>query len=268
MKKSSEHIIKRISPVHSVTIDYFAFCGTYPFGMPGHFSLARLAKELSIMNVSMAYVSDIGSFFKKNVVSANKIFLEKCRKFNCKCIRPVPVIDLSMPDFESEICHYIENYNLKAIRIAPNYHGYRLKAKCKRLADILNAYKIMLLIAKEIEDSRFQASCLGVKPLLINDLVPLFEAGFNSKVILNNFQFVEFKDYISDIPDNFYFDSTAFEKGFGELETFVEKHGVNRLVYGSHIPFLYAGAIMHNLHMSLLRVSKVSKIFKGIAGNA
>ena len=80
-------------------------------------------------------------------------------------------------------------------------------------------------------------------------------------MVLNNFPPAEIAASGTD-RKNVFFDVSAFCVRFYSMETLVEKHGTSQLVFGSHVPYLYSGAVLHNLRNSFLNEKDVEDILR------
>jgi len=245
-------------------IDYFSFAGTYPFGAPGSFGFDQLLSEMSADGIGHSYVTDLGSAYLKDPTEANFVFVEKCRNYADR-LTPLPVIDLSVNTFEKDIRELHDVFGIKGVRIAPNYHGYRLDADLsRRLVGLLSELRLMLFVAKELEDVRFQPACLGARALTLPDLEPLLGKKGELKIILNNFGPAEIAEQLPPYAVNVFFDVAAFGGSFYAMERLMEERSPSQFVFGSHLPFLYRAAALNNLRNSLLCPADVEAILKGI----
>lgn len=244
-------------------VDYFAFAGTFPFGAPGSLSIDKLLKEMDADGIDRGYVTEMGAAFLKEPTSANIGFVDRCSS-HADRLHPLPIIDLGLDTFEDDLRRYHEDFDVKGIRIAPNCHGYAIsEALAGRLLAALSELDLMLFVARELEDTRFQSECLGVTPLDFAGLAPLLEAESDVRIVLNNFGAAEIRGSSALGRANVYFDVAAFDKSFCAMEGLVEEHGPAQLVFGSHVPFLYRGAVLHNLRNSLLGEDDIQDILRG-----
>lgn len=241
-------------------IDYFAFVGTYPFGAPGAFGLEALLGEMDAQGVGFSFVTDMGAVFLKEPTNANVALARACAA-HADRVAAVPVIDLSTGRAGRAVAGLHEDWGVRGVRIAPNYHGYVLDAPtADALLGVLDERALMLFCAREIEDTRFQPPCLGVAPLALDALAPILSA--RVPVILNNYGPAEI-EAAAEWPANVRLCVSAFDKPFGGLERLVERFGAGRFVFGSHTPFLYAGAVRANLAKSFLCETDVRTILSG-----
>ncbi|MBU0714890.1 MAG: hypothetical protein KJ964_06000 [Verrucomicrobia bacterium] len=243
-------------------IDYFVFIGTYPFGQPGRYEINNLLDETATEGIVLSYASPMEALFARNIGAVNETFLKNLFR-NKNRIRAVPILDLSTGTFVRDIRKYHRHFGIEALRIAPNYHGYVLNAtlaeECIGLAAEL---ALMVFIAKQVEDVRFQPPCLSVEALDLKDMMRATGAAPKTTIVLNGFLPHEIAA-LERIPENVYFDVSAFDHTFGAMETVISKHGPKHFVYGSGRPFLYQGAVRHNLANSSLSSINVRTILDG-----
>ncbi|MCD4823287.1 MAG: amidohydrolase [Phycisphaerae bacterium] len=243
--------------------DYFCFAGIFPFGQPGKFGISDLLDEMDADGIAFGYVTDIGSMFLREPSDANVAFIESCAAHSER-LSPLPVIDLSTETFEKDIAAYSE-MGVKGIRIAPNYHGYSLdESYCRRLIDILRERQMMLFLASQAEDVRFQSACLGVKALGLGEISHLVENSRGVRVVLNGFRASDVQNVFDSPPEHVFFDVSAFDSSFPSMETLIEQWGPSPFVYGSHVPILCRGASLCNLRKSLLSAENITIILQAI----
>ena len=243
-------------------IDYFVFIGTYPFGQPGGYKINDLFDEMAAEGIVLSYASPMEALFSRNIGVVNETFLKSLSGKENR-IRAVPILDLSTGTFERDIREYQRHFGIEALRIAPNYHGYclddALVEKCLRLAAELS---LKVFIAKQAEDVRFQSPCLSVGALDLQEILRVTGCTRKTTIVLNGFYPSEIAA-LKRIPQNVCFDVSAFDHFFGTMENAISKHGAKHFVYGSGRPFLYHGAVRHNLENSSLSSMNVRKIFEG-----
>lgn len=245
-------------------IDYFAFAGEFPFGAPGKFGLEELAAEWEADGIGAGYVTDLAAVYQRAPVTSNRRFLAT-RRTHADVLWLLPVVDLSTGCFAREIAAYVHDFDIAGIRIAPNYHGYELNdTLCRRLLDVLAEHRLMLFVAKAVQDVRFQAPCLGVRALSLDGIRPLLAADSVVPVVCNGFTAAEIESAYPRLSGRVYFDVSAFDISFHSMEQLVEQRGTDRLVYGSHAPFLCPGAVLANLRGSFLQERDREAILEGI----
>jgi uncharacterized protein len=241
--------------------DHFAFAGTYPFGAPGTFGLDDLLREMDEQHIDRAFVTDIGTMFLKEPSAANVDFADTCRRRSSR-LEPLAVIDLSTGVFEKDIRDLHRRLAVRAVRIAPNHHGYKLDAALAgRLMSLLAELGVALFAARSIEDLRAQPPCLGVQPLTLAEFAPLFEAVQPTvPIVLSLYPPGEIEAAWATLPPSVRFDVVAFDQSFLAMERLVEKGGPDRFVFGSHTPFLARGAALHNLRRGTLKPDDIERI--------
>lgn len=243
-------------------IDYFVFIGTYPFGQPGRYEINDLLDEMAAEGIGISYASPMEALFSRSAHEINEAFLKSLSGKGNR-IRAVPILDLSTGTFERDIRKYQRHFGIEALRIAPNYHGYVLDAAlAKECIGLAVELSLKIFVAKQTEDVRFQAPCLSVGALGLKDMMRVAGWARKTTIVLNGFYPHEIA-VLERIPENVYFDISAFDHTFGAMETVISKHGAKRFVYGSGRPFLYKGAVRHNLENSALGLRNVRTILDG-----
>lgn len=249
-------------------VDHFVFCGRYQFGQPGDYPPGRMLGEMAREGVSKSFASPLEALFSKDASRVNGLFLARCERLGDR-VSPVPVLDLSTGTGPAEIAGRLAGKRVRAVRLAPNYHGYGLGDGL--VAEFLEAAAragLAVFIARHAEDPRFQSPCLSaVEPLELAALLELAGRAGEVEFVFNKFASSEIAA-LASVPANVRFDISAFDGSFGSMEECLSRHGPGPFVYGSGRPFLCPGAVLHNLERGFAAPETVRRVLGNTLANA
>ncbi|MGI6415389.1 MAG: amidohydrolase family protein [Thermoguttaceae bacterium] len=223
---------------------------------------ARLAERLEACGVTQAWAGSFDGLFHKDLGGVNARLAEDCRKFPAGLLRPFGAVNLALPDWREDLrsCH--EDYHMPGIRLHPNYHGYRLDDPL--FAELLAEAErrgLIVELAIRMEDPRMQhplmrvpdvdtgplpallASRPGLRLVLLNALGPLRGAAITSLVGAGQV----------------YFEISTLE-GVGGIGSLLDRFPLDRLLFGSHLPYFLLESAILKLQESDLSAGQVKAI--------
>ena len=223
---------------------------------------ARLVERLEACGVTQAWAGSFDGLFHKDLGGVNARLAEDCRKFPAGLLRPFGAVNLALPDWREDLrsCH--EDYHMPGIRLHPNYHGYRLDDPL--FAELLAEAErrgLIVELAIRMEDPRMQhplmrvpdvdtgplpallASRPGLRLVLLNALGPLRGAAITSLVGAGQV----------------YFGISTLE-GVGGIGSLLDRFPLERLLFGSHLPYFLLESAILKLQESDLSAGQVKAI--------
>ncbi len=223
---------------------------------------ARLAERLEACGVTQAWAGSFDGLFHKDLGGVNARLAEDCRKVPAGLLRPFGAVNLALPDWREDLrsCH--EDYHMPGIRLHPNYHGYRLDDPL--FAELLAEAErrgLIVELAIRMEDPRMQhplmrvpdvdtgplpallASRPGLRLVLLNALGPLRGAAITSLVGAGQV----------------YFEISTLE-GVGGIGSLLDRFPLDRLLFGSHLPYFLLESAILKLQESDLSAGQVKAI--------
>lgn len=150
-------------------------------------------------------------------------------------------IDPSQPYFAGDLRLGIEQFRIKAVRIHPEYHNYGLLDSCvTRLFDVLDEYKLPLLMTNAMEDPR-ALHALPQKALRADEVASMIIRNRKIPVVITNVGFGDYRTYKGIVEEygNLNFDTSGLKFGLlNVIETVINEVGIpaTHLLYGSHFP--------------------------------
>lgn len=217
---------------------------------------AKLVAKLRSLGINKVLAGSYEGVFHRDLRSANARLAQECGRFTE--LVPVASINPSKPGWERDL-----EAAKTAIRLHPAYHGYGLDHP--GFADLLIAAaecELLVQLAVALEDPRTQPDLMRVPEV---DLTPLAEAMV--KVSKANVQLLNWKgrgtltNTLRELP-NLSVD-IAFADGTDAVATLVKTFGPERVLFGTHAPFLIPEAALLRVHEAGLGENEQWAILRG-----
>ncbi len=219
-------------------IDVNVNLSRWPFRRLPDDETPRLMEKLRASGITEAWAGSFEGLLHQDVAGVNARLTAECRASG-GLLRPVGTIHPLLPDWGDDMRRCVEQHGMHAIRLNPNYHGYRLDDPvCDELFDSADEYQLVVQIAFKMEDVRTHHPLMKVPTV---DAAPL-EALVrrhpkNRLVILNGSGSVTAAEAANlTTMGQVYFDISHAEQ-VGALEHLVKTVPFERLLLGSHFPF-------------------------------
>ena len=226
-------------------IDVNCWLGFWPFQMFPQLTAPRLAKHLSAHGIARAFVSPVESVLSPDPHVPSRHLLGKLKAQ--PGMIPVPVLDPSLGNWRECLDEYVAEGHGQAVRIIPNYHRYELDAPCvEDLAEALSDRpQGILMIQMRVEDERHQYPLMKV-PGVPADAAIAFAKRHPHLRILCLCPYLKEAERLVNETRNIRVD-TAFIEHANTLKHALARIPGDRMLFGSHTPFLYTRASVMKL---------------------
>ncbi len=223
-------------------IDVNVSSGLWPFQRFTVSSLNGLQQHLSERQIETALVSHLGAVFHADPRPFNEeLFADSA---GLSAIRPVPVINPGLPGWEREMECFHREQALPAVKLLPSYHLYSLESgEMARLAGRLLEWKLPLLLHLRLEDERGQYRGLNITGVPSSELIGLHQRFPDLAIVCLNAYLPEAIGIAAETGQNVSFDIAFTEHG-NTVDFLTEVIPPERLLLGSHTPFLYTNAAL------------------------
>lgn len=224
-------------PLPDMTEDHFCFCGSWPFFQSQAQTPAELDRLLIAHNVSKAYVGDLTGIFNIDLLSANRLFLEKCK--GLQRILPLATLNPAAYNWSCQIKE-IAGSAFAGGLISPYMHNWKLSDSA--FAEFFNACaqnKIKLWINCAVSDHRFRHRGWNPLPVDTEALATFMKNAPGNQYIFQGLSYAALKELLKSFNNDkrFYFDMSKLTDSQFTLEEIVTEYGSERLVFGSEFPF-------------------------------
>ena len=218
--------------------DYNIFVGKWPFYDLPRTTIDELDGLHKPYGIDGGYVSSLESIFYNDFYDSEYKLSEilKDTKYH-HVVTPNPAFVESAVTLE----RCIADFNVKGIRIHPEYHGFKLTDECVRhVLDIARRYNLPVFVTARMHDERM-AHMINPREISTEELKSFVIENSDIKIILCQFKIHEIeaiKKELLSLP-NLYTDTSSLRVNlFGNATTDIFK----KAVYGSGYPLLHVAA--------------------------
>lgn len=226
-----------------MTIDLNAYLGHWPFRRLRHNTADGLLALMDRAQIDIACVSSASAIFYKNSQAGNEELAEQVAGHEDRLV-PFAVINPSYIDWEHDLRVCVEDFGARGLRLYPNYHNYGLRDSC--LAELVSAateHDLVVSFPVRQIDQRQRHWLLHIADLSLGELEALVERHPDAKfAFLNGLGFTNSRlgQADSGLPGNYVMGiSRMWALMTNEVGVLIESVGVERLVFGSGMPFKY-----------------------------
>lgn len=228
--------------------DVNCLIGHWPFRKIAKNTLEDLKKVHEANGITGGYVSSLNSIFYNDPFEGDEELHEIIKG---TAYKHVLTVNPTLPCFESDMISGLKRFDIKAVRIYPGYHGYKLIDDCvESLCNILVEHNLPLFLTLRMEDERLD-HIVQPRPLGISEIRDFLETNSCLKTVLLSIrvgEIAELKDCIKS-RSNILFDTSELKAQVFNIDNLVEEFTALKIVYGSLHP-------LYCLKSTILQVEK------------
>lgn len=218
--------------------------GHWPFARFAEDTPAKLDRLLERDGIDTALVSSAEAVLYEEPEECNRALSKRLARY--PRLVPVPVANPRVRSAEA----IVNRPGLKAVKLVPNYHAYRLVdddavALCERAA----ARGVAVLVQMRVEDERGHYELLKVPGVPVDDIVALAERMPKLTVVALCPYFAEAVKLAK--AANVYVD-ISFAETLDTLGQLCAAVPAGKVLFGSHAPWLYPKAAAAKLALSTI----------------
>ncbi|MFH1969906.1 MAG: amidohydrolase family protein [Verrucomicrobiota bacterium] len=235
-------------------VDVNTSFGRWPFHKFNVNSTQALAKHLNAAGITRALISSIDGILYPDPLACDAELFKAVKSM--PMLIPVPTINPCLANWRKAL----ETNGLKAVKIIPNYHNYPLADPAVgQLMEVLADRRIPLIIQMRVNDERNQYPLMKIPGVDLRAVVRLANTCREAPVICLCAYHGEAIELVQKTV-NVHVD-ISFIETFQTLPTLLRKIPAERILFGSHTPFLYTASAVMKLNAARL----TSKSYKAIA---
>ena len=225
-------------------IDVNAWLGHWPYQYFHDDTAALLEERLSAEGVGLALVGSPEAALNPDCLETNRILLQ--RLAGSRMLLPVLAVDPTKGD-GPDILALARSVRAPAVRLFPGYHCYELgSAPALALVEqVARTGGMALFVQVRMEDERTHHPLCRIPPVKIESIVDLARRFPSLRIVAQCPLFHEAVE-LSKGPANLSFDISHVEM-LRTLVAITEQVPVERVLYGTHVPFLQSRAAFMKL---------------------
>jgi predicted TIM-barrel fold metal-dependent hydrolase len=222
----------------SLIIDVNCFVGHWPFRRIPYRTVDDIGQLMARTDTQGTLVTPLAGLFYKDCLSAVREMLDELEAGSHPDMWPVAVLNPAFPGWQDDLAIVFDEWGCVALRLFPNYHGYRLTDP--HATDLLRAVQdrgLPLVISVRVEDERLHHWLVKVQPVPWSDIRWVLRAFLDPKLVLCDVKPDEVDQLRGDIRNHPHasVDTSARMPQF-YLEEMVGQLGSDRVVYGTGMP--------------------------------
>lgn len=246
-------------------VDAATYLGPWPFreieGKPA--GLARMRREFG---VAAAVVSPLDGLFQQHLAEANGRLLKRIA--GKEGLFAAPLVSLRMADWRERIDEYAANPQVRAIRLAPSFHGYAM-SEAKGAAERAAKRGLAVAVQLRLSDERFHPQFLELPATPLAEVVALAAETPKVRWVASAARLAEMLPLAGSIRGrrNLWLD-TSHVDGLECMTRACRALGAERLLFSTCWPFFYAKSAHLKLEEAQLPARDAQRVMGGNAVRA
>lgn len=234
-------------------IDCSAWVGDWPFYYLRYGDIDLLGERYEKYNIGKVYVSPIEAILETEPKRPNQLLFDRVDRFNDRDgkvkFMPVPVLDLSIKNWEDLLFSSMKRSDVKMIKLLPNYHMYDFNEEIlEKLVGITSQEKILISVQIRVEDPRRHHPLMKVGDVDINTIAKTVSHFPRQKFLINN-------GSIREIGEGLYFPTNVWaDMANAEIQDvithLVSENNPDRILFSTHSAFYFPEASVFKLALS------------------
>jgi hypothetical protein len=245
-------------------IDAGTYLGTWPF-RPVEGTMAGLARMMRENGIRQAVVSPLDGLFHEDPEAANERVLRQIR--GRAGLWVAPIVNLRIADWRSRLEALARRRQVRAVRLAPTFHGYPL-AEMGTAAAWAGERSLAVVVQLRLSDERFHPAFLDLSPASLEEVVGLAE-GVPARWVVSAARLPELTSLGGRIKQrrNLWLD-TSHVDGLNCMRRACEAVGPDRLLFSTCWPFFYARSSVLKIEEAGLPAKQMAAVMSGNAAKA
>jgi uncharacterized protein len=228
--------------------DHFCFCGTWPFWESPCKTPQALDKVLTGNKIPRAYVGDLSSLFRLDLLVANRKFLTLCK--DLAGIMPLATLNPLANNWQQLVLDAAKQ-NFAGGFISPYLHCWRLDDPAfTEFFQLCADKKFKLWVNCDLVDHRFRHHALAARPLVTAELTAFMKKAPDNQYVFQGVCPVNIAVQLERFNDDerFFFEFSRITDRQVSMQEILAKYGKKRLVAGSEFPFRHIKQTRYVVH--------------------
>lgn len=224
-------------------IDVNASLGQFAFRRLRHSTPDGLVRLMDSRKIDRAIVASASAITYRNPQAGNEE-VEEGAKLHRDRLIPFAVINPTYADWENDLRICREDFGMRGVRLYPRWHGFTLSdPRCLDLVHAATDRGMMIAIPIRVEDPRERSWLIDIPDLSLDEVAGLVKACPRARFLILNglgFRNTPLGKKTSGLPANYCLEISRLTAMLDdELGSLVRDLGVERIVFGTGMPFSY-----------------------------
>jgi predicted TIM-barrel fold metal-dependent hydrolase len=234
-------------------IDVNAYLGHFAFRQLRHNTASGLMALMDRSRIDRAMVSSASAIAYRNPQAGNEEVAAEVKGHGDR-LTGFAVLNPVYAGWRDDLKICREQFGMRGLRLYPHWHNYRLTdPACLELVNAAAAMSMPVSIPLRVEDRRQGSWLLDVPNVEPDEIAALVKACPKARFILVNgsgYLGSPLGQRDSGLPSNYVIDIALLSVELSnELGQLIQNLGEDRLVFGTGIPFHYAGPALAKLEI-------------------
>lgn len=240
--------------------DANTWIGRWPFAFIEEHNPRSLAAHLRAHGIGRALVSPLDAVFAPEPGPANYQLLRTTE--GVSALVPVPVINPALGNWREELSSCAADPRVRAVRLLPRYHNYRLGAPfVSEFVAELARLKLRLLVQVRLIDERHEFHAMNLKPVPMAELQAFLKQHPKLPVLASGLLRAEILPLAPKHPN--LLADLSFAEWHDTIPHLLAKVPARQLAFASHTPFLVTSAAREKLDRAEAATAKRVAIATG-----
>ena len=230
----------------SSIIDVNCFHGHWPFRRIPYRTVHDLRGLMTRAGTRGALLTPMAGVFYKDCLSAVREMLDELEDAAYANMWPVAVVNPAFPGWREDLATTVDEWGCVALRMFPNYHGYRLSdSPSAEMLEAVQERGLPLMISMRVEDERLQHRLARVPPVGPGDIMWVLRSFPEIKLILCEPKPAEIDELRQPVLTHTHACLvTPSRMPQFYLEELVRQVGSQRIMYGTGMPLAYPEGVL------------------------
>jgi len=239
--------------------DANAWLGPWPFQRFPEDAAEGLARRLQAEGIARALVSPADAVFLSDPREADEAFLRALGPF--PFLYPVPVVNPACGN-AADLIRRFAGEGVRAVRLLPSYQGLSADAPCMhRALEEAGRSGLLPVVQARVEDERAQHTLCRIPGLDVGAAASLARAFPELPVLVPCLYHPEAVRLLREAPNARV--DIAYVERFRTLPTLLKEAPADRVLFGSHAPFLYVRAAVMKMQDPGIAPADLAAIGRG-----
>jgi hypothetical protein len=240
--------------------DANTWIGRWPFSLQLALTAMTLVARLKSHGIDRALVSPVEAVFAPEPSAANRRLLRGTR--GQAALVPVPVINPALANWREQLGAVAADPRVRAVRLLPNYHGYRLGSqRIDALTAAVSERGLRLIVTMRLIDERHEYFAMTMKGVPVGELEALLRRNPRVPVLASGLTRSEMLAVLPKQPH--LLADLSFAEWHETMADLRRRVSARQLAFASQTPFLITAAATAKLRDTALPKTELSRIAAG-----